>query len=375
MCNHNQAESDCYYCCGRCRIWFDDFKRLTLAPKWSGQWACNNGVMRATDTDQKQVNWLINSGDFYGDLASKDVHFDIYCETDGGTVSIQTYPGNPSVVIGLKFGTGSNITGAVQISTTSFYHFHTSYTLNVDTWYRVKMQWSKIKNVGWTCTLSIDGSEVDTFTLAAPVNYVFNTIALTNRRTINNNNTFIVNSDPFPSETGALSTVQIRNWCGNVRKYFDPDITFTNFEYCNDPVWEHPVGDGAKASASLTISGAAEAALNNTFTLGFNAFSGFGEGGWFNQYTSGIHPFTTNTGYYLYQLGCRFGWHYTEFRVRLRNNAGTLFNESIFRDYDQPASLPVTKAYADMERITHQQNIGALSWAAVFGTSIQFAIA
>lgn len=372
MCNHNQAESDCYYCCGKCRIWFDDFKRATLAPKWSGQWAMDSGTMVATDTDQKQVEWLTNSSDFHGDLASKDVHFDIYCETDGGTVTVQTWPGTPSVVFGFKFGTGSNITGCVQFGGSPLYHYHTTYTLNVDTWYRVKLQWSKIKNVGWVVSLFIDGVEVDQFALVGTAAYGLGSIALTNRRVVNNTNTFVVNTNPFATETGALSTVRIRNWCGNVRKYFDPDIEFTQFEFCNDPVWEHPVTDGTQTPVTLTISSAAEAALNDTFTLNFN---GFGEGGWFNQYVSTDHAFTTNTGYHLYQLGCRLGWHYTEWRIRYLQTSNNRFYETVLRDYDQPAGLPFTKDYTDMERITFSTNIsGALTWNSVFGTSIQFAI-
>lgn len=368
MCNHNQAESDCYYCCGKCRIWFDDFKRATLAPKWSGQWAMDDGTMVATDTDQKQVEWLTNSSDFHGDLASKDVHFDILCETDGGTVTIRS----SQVGFGLKFGTGSNITGGFHFGVSPIYHYHTDYTLNVDTWYRVKLQWSKLKDIGWIVSLFIDGVEVDQYTLVGPASFSLGTMTLSNRRRVDNSRTFIVNTDPFPSEIGDLSTVRIRNWCGNMRKYFDPDLEFAALAFCNDPVWDHPITDGAKASVSLTISSAAEAALNDTFTLNFN---GFGEAGWFNQYVSTDHPFTTNTGYHLYQLGCRFGWHYTEWRIRYRHTSSSQFYESVFRDYDQPASLPITKDYTDMERITRDGNIAfPPAWDAVFGTSIQFAI-
>lgn len=365
MTTHNQAGSDCYYCCGKCRYQSDHFKGDSLSPKWSDSffgtagWALDSenlyaaaDVLRASDLDVSNASTAIPN--WY----SKVLHFDIQCATNSGTFAIGNY--------GFQFGTGSELI----VTESGAYKWHRSMSLSTSTWYRFKFTISAITVNFYQVTFSLDGVDQFTFRNASFASF---TPRFQNRRTFTRTAGNVVDTyTPGGSTTGALGQTRIRRLCINMLKlpsWLAGGDTIRR-RYCDDPVTALDITNGLAATVELTISGAAESTLNDTFTLSHVA------GVWQAGFLDTAYPFTySGTDYCVRQLIAAFEYESVKYTVVIGRVGQPFTNFTIvFRDDTQPTALPFSRDYADMEYIHHTGGSTAM-FNAIIGTGIDFAIA
>lgn len=210
-------------------------------------------------------------------------------------------------------------------------------------------------------------------------------VRFVNRRTFSRTaGTEVDTYTPAGSTTGALSEIRIRRVCLNNLQY--PDWLGNEpgrRKFCDAPVNSLNITDGLADSVELTISGSADAEIDGTYTLALSANSNFvsniiGSGAtWYGGWAAGTYTIT-NAGFTWSILGLEAGFRNESvyFAARLQMTSPvTRTATAVWRDDTQPTALPFSRDYSDMEYVYFLNISGPASYAGMFGTGIDFAIA